>query len=158
MWVAVTVYLSGGQELHPTSHLEAVANEIFYGQRCFPQVLHWEREREDERQREPLTGLKQLDNAVDPVDLTFLQSGTLGGRVTQRGLVIDVSGGRRRGGPGSPPVHLARLNHPSHLALSSWRAVLSAEAINIQHVWEQKLTMCLRQRWQEENSPLTAAK
>lgn len=34
-----------------------------------------------------------------------------------------------------PPVHLARLNHPSHLALSFRRAVLSAEAINIQHVW-----------------------
>lgn len=50
------LYLPGGQELHPTSHLEAVANEIFYGQRSLPQVLHWEREREDEGWRDPLEG------------------------------------------------------------------------------------------------------
>lgn len=71
------------------------------------------------------------------IHLTFLHSGSLGGRVTQRGLVVDVSGGGRRWGLGSPPVHLARLYHPSHLALGFWRAVLSAEAINIQHVWER---------------------
>lgn len=34
------INLSGGQELHPTSHLEAVAYQVFYGQRGFPQVLH----------------------------------------------------------------------------------------------------------------------
>lgn len=43
------INLSGSQELHPTSHLETVANQIFYRQRSFPQVLHWrEREGEDE--------------------------------------------------------------------------------------------------------------
>lgn len=45
-FVMLTINLSGGQEVHPTSHLEAVANEIFYCQRSFPQVLHWREEEE----------------------------------------------------------------------------------------------------------------
>lgn len=91
-------------------------------------------------------------------NLTFLLSETLGGRVAQRGLVIDVSGGRWWRGLGSPPVHLARLNHPSHLALSLWRAVLSAGAINIQHVWKKQKRCNSNKGSRRWNSPLTAAK
>ena len=33
-------HLPGGQELHSTSHLETVADEVLNRQRAFPQVLH----------------------------------------------------------------------------------------------------------------------
>lgn len=123
------INLSGSQELHPTSHLETVANQIFYRQRSFPQVLHWRERRRGWGQSRREKKSAVWDEEFNHIKwLTFLYSGSLTGRIGWWTLRSGERGGGWRGRLTSPLGNLTRFNHPPHLALGFWRAILSGEA------------------------------
>lgn len=126
--VTPTINLSGRQELHPTCHLETVADEVFDRQRSFPEVLHCGVknvvDKEGEKRAALLHNLQHGSTRTLTVRehrLTFLRRCVGSGCV---GLWVLRTGGQGRRRLSNSLVHLARLDHPPHLALGFRRAIL----------------------------------